>query len=86
MDVYLYSIFHIFRKLQPDVLKSETAVYCPLLNISSCPVTETTDTFLVTTYNPLAKPRSHLVRVPVPAGSAYNVTDPSGLYDHEFLK
>lgn len=51
---------------------------CLLSNISSCPQTETLDTFLVTVYNPLSRPVSKYIRLPV-TGTAYNVTDPDGI-------
>ncbi|GLV46666.1 Lysosomal alpha-mannosidase II [Carabus blaptoides fortunei] len=51
--------------------------YCPLLNISSCELTEKSDNFVVTLYNPLSRPVSHYVRLPV-TGTSYTVTDPSG--------
>nr|CAD7414005.1 unnamed protein product [Timema poppensis] len=50
---------------------------CPLLNISRCELSETEDDFFVTVYNPLARPVSHYVRIPV-RGEHYVVTDPSG--------
>ncbi|XP_042885144.1 lysosomal alpha-mannosidase-like isoform X3 [Penaeus japonicus] len=53
-------------------------VFCPLLNVSSCPLTEASEAFTVTTYNPLARPRSFPVRVPVPSGAGYKVTDDQG--------
>ncbi|KAK3861068.1 hypothetical protein Pcinc_032926 [Petrolisthes cinctipes] len=67
-----------YRKLQPGVETEESPVYCSQLNISSCSVTETSDSFLVTAYNPLAKPREHIIRIPVPAGTAYKVTNYQG--------
>nr|CAD7429117.1 unnamed protein product [Timema monikensis] len=59
--------------------KSRTVEFksCPLLNISRCELSETEDDFLVTVYNPLARPVSHYVRIPV-TGEHYAVTDPSG--------
>ncbi|XP_067620208.1 lysosomal alpha-mannosidase [Eurosta solidaginis] len=39
---------------------------CTLLNISSCLVSETSDKFILTLYNPLARTKSEYVRVPVP--------------------
>nr|CAD7458126.1 unnamed protein product [Timema tahoe] len=50
---------------------------CPLLNISRCEPSEIEDDFLATVYNPLARPVSHYVRIPV-TGEQYVVTDPSG--------
>ncbi|XP_002065049.4 lysosomal alpha-mannosidase isoform X2 [Drosophila willistoni] len=50
---------------------------CSLLNISSCEISEKTDKFTLTLYNPLAHSTSEYVRVPV---SDYNyvVTDNNG--------
>lgn len=50
---------------------------CLLTNVSSCPLTENLDTFLVTIYNPLSRPVSKYVRLPV-SGTSYIVTDPDG--------
>lgn len=52
---------------------------CLLLNISSCPITEKNPGFVVTVYNPLSRPVTHLVRVPVITKDVdYIVTDPKG--------
>uniref|UniRef100_A0A1B6DE70 Alpha-mannosidase n=1 Tax=Clastoptera arizonana TaxID=38151 RepID=A0A1B6DE70_9HEMI len=52
---------------------------CMLLNISSCNITETFDSFVVTLYNPLSRIVSKNVRLPVPNnGSYYEVYDSSG--------
>lgn len=52
--------------------------FCPLLNISVCETTASSNRFVVTLYNPIARPvnNSH-VRVPV-SGSQYTVTGPDG--------
>lgn len=50
---------------------------CPLLNISQCNWTETQESFVVTVYNPLSKPVTKFVRLPV-ANSNYSVNDPKG--------
>ena len=55
-----------------------TIHFCPLLNISSCPVTESSSAFIITVYNPIARPVSHYVRIPVPSDTAYKVTDYKG--------
>lgn len=57
---------------------AEMPVFCPLLNVSSCPTTEASEAFTVTLYNPLARPRSFHARVPVPGGAGYKVTDHQG--------
>ncbi|XP_042239009.1 lysosomal alpha-mannosidase-like isoform X2 [Homarus americanus] len=70
-----------YSKLQPDISGVEETVepvFCPLLNVSSCPVSETSSAFVVTVYNPLARPRQYYVRIPVPEGVGYKVTDYKG--------
>ncbi|XP_063218201.1 lysosomal alpha-mannosidase-like [Bacillus rossius redtenbacheri] len=51
---------------------------CLLLNISQCDVSEQNDDFVVTVYNPLSRPVSHYVRLPVKNGT-YSVTDHAGV-------
>lgn len=50
---------------------------CPLLNISQCESSENQNSFVVTIYNPLSKPVSKIVRVPV-TSSSFSVKDPTG--------
>nr|CAI5853429.1 unnamed protein product [Callosobruchus analis] len=50
---------------------------CPLLNVSQCHFTESRDTFVVTVYNPLSRPVSKFVRLPV-TGTSYSVKGPDG--------
>ncbi|XP_069684640.1 lysosomal alpha-mannosidase-like isoform X2 [Periplaneta americana] len=50
---------------------------CLLLNISLCDVSENSKQFVVTVYNPLSRPVSHFVRLPV-SGQSYTVQDPTG--------
>ncbi|EEZ99703.1 Alpha-mannosidase 2-like Protein [Tribolium castaneum] len=50
---------------------------CWLTNTSSCPFSEDQDNFLVTVYNPLSRPVTKYVRLPV-IGEAYNVKCPQG--------
>ncbi|XP_041266700.1 lysosomal alpha-mannosidase [Onychostruthus taczanowskii] len=52
-------------------------VFCNALNISVCPLSETTPHFTVILYNPLAWGVTWPVRLPVGATS-YSVTDPQG--------
>uniref|UniRef100_A0A8K9X3W4 Alpha-mannosidase n=1 Tax=Oncorhynchus mykiss TaxID=8022 RepID=A0A8K9X3W4_ONCMY len=53
---------------------SAPRVYCEHLNISVCPLTETSKKFSVNVYNPLARPVSWPVRLPV-NGTAYRISD-----------
>ncbi|XP_032533211.1 lysosomal alpha-mannosidase isoform X1 [Chiroxiphia lanceolata] len=52
-------------------------VFCDALNVSVCPLTETSTHFTVVLYNPLARRVSWPVRLPV-NGTCYEVTDPQG--------
>ncbi|GFN78507.1 alpha-mannosidase [Plakobranchus ocellatus] len=71
-------IDNFYSVLQP---KTETPppaqIYCGLLNISICSVTESAEKFQVTLYNPLAKQVNYITRVPV-ANSKYSVYAPNG--------
>ncbi|KAL3274851.1 hypothetical protein HHI36_019633 [Cryptolaemus montrouzieri] len=50
---------------------------CLLTNISSCPITENSEKFVVTVYNPLSRPVTQFARFPV-LGQAYTVQDSDG--------
>lgn len=50
---------------------------CLLLNISQCEITEKNKKFVVTVYNPLTQPITHIVRVPVD-NATYNVYNSEG--------
>ncbi|XP_019717347.1 lysosomal alpha-mannosidase [Hippocampus comes] len=52
-------------------------VYCNSLNISVCPITESSKKFSVNVFNPLARPVSWPVRLPV-NGTTYVVADANG--------
>ncbi|XP_069023708.1 lysosomal alpha-mannosidase [Embiotoca jacksoni] len=56
---------------------SAERIYCDNLNISVCPLTESSKKFSVSVYNPLARPVSWPVRLPV-SGKAFNVSDAEG--------
>ncbi|KPU73915.1 uncharacterized protein Dana_GF15795, isoform B [Drosophila ananassae] len=51
---------------------------CPLLNITSCPVSESNDRFSLTLYNPLGHVVSEYIRIPV-SGSEYKIIDNKGV-------
>lgn len=55
----------------------ENFVFCNLLNISVCPLTEISKSFNVVIYNPLGRAVTQYVRLPV-NGAAYVVKGPSG--------
>jgi len=52
---------------------------CHLLNISQCEVSEHSEQFVLTLYNPLSRPVTEFVRLPIPGETAYSVADPMGL-------
>ncbi|AWP05172.1 putative lysosomal alpha-mannosidase [Scophthalmus maximus] len=56
---------------------SAKRIYCDNLNISVCPLTESSKKFSVSVYNPLARPVTWPVRLPV-NGTAYTVSDAKG--------
>ncbi|XP_025208867.1 lysosomal alpha-mannosidase-like isoform X1 [Melanaphis sacchari] len=58
----------------------ETSGYttCHLLNISQCEVSENNEQFVLTLYNPLSRPITEFVRLPIAAETAYYVVDPWG--------
>ncbi|XP_070684120.1 lysosomal alpha-mannosidase [Pempheris klunzingeri] len=56
---------------------SAERIYCDNLNISVCPLTESSKKFSVNVYNPLARPVTWPVRLPV-NGTAYDVSDVNG--------
>lgn len=56
---------------------NQTFEQCLLANISQCEFTENHKQFVVTVYNPLSRPVSHYVRLPV-IDQNYQVIDPNG--------
>ncbi|CAH0546840.1 unnamed protein product [Brassicogethes aeneus] len=58
---------------EPKILPFKS---CLLSNVSSCPISEVEKNFIVTVYNPLSRPVTKYVRLPV-LGSAYTVMDPN---------
>ncbi|KAL7638179.1 UNVERIFIED_CONTAM: hypothetical protein RMT77_011804 [Armadillidium vulgare] len=55
-------------------------ISCPLLNISSCPPSEGLSPFVVNVYNPIARVKSHYVRIPVKKPLNYVVKSSKGLF------
>lgn len=51
--------------------------FCDYLNISACPITETSTSFSVIVYNPIARFVDFYIRVPVPSNT-FEVFDPKG--------
>uniref|UniRef100_A0A8B9KGF7 Lysosomal alpha-mannosidase n=1 Tax=Astyanax mexicanus TaxID=7994 RepID=A0A8B9KGF7_ASTMX len=61
-------------------------VFCENLNISVCPLTEGSKRFSMNVYNPLARPISWSVHLPV-NGSSYSVQDSNGMaVNSQYLK
>lgn len=60
--------------------KTNTATFaeCLLLNESICAISQTSPAFAVVLYNPLARSRHEIVRVPVSGPNAYTVYDAEG--------
>ncbi|XP_022199948.2 lysosomal alpha-mannosidase isoform X2 [Nilaparvata lugens] len=63
---------------QPKLDDEFKTVTCPLLNVSQCATTEENKSFVVTVYNPLSKPVTHYVRLPVIDNANYTVLCPMG--------
>lgn len=65
------------QKIDPEPSRDLNFTTCRLLNVSQCEFTETQDSFVVTLYNPLSRPVTKFVRLPV-QNSNYTVHDPNG--------
>ncbi|CAB3388671.1 Hypothetical predicted protein [Cloeon dipterum] len=63
--------------LTKKVDSQDTLIFsrCPTLNQSECSVSEESNTFVVTIYNPLAKKVNKFVRLPAPRDNGFTVTD-----------
>ncbi|XP_064640290.1 lysosomal alpha-mannosidase-like isoform X2 [Lineus longissimus] len=71
-------VSHAYQKLMAkgsDVTPDHQ--FCDLMNISRCAFTESHSQFVLTVYNPIARPVTSWVRLPV-VNSAYRVTGPDG--------
>lgn len=72
-----------FQDLMSSFTKATTGTsklnfqYCDYLNISICDITENEQSVVVNVYNPIARPVSVYVRIPVNSRS-YNITGPDG--------
>lgn len=76
---YIEVRFRVFRGLAAGVKTPAECKTCHLLNISQCGVSEHSEQFVLTLYNPLSRPVTEFVRLPIPGERAYSVVDPSGL-------
>ncbi|KAJ8964251.1 hypothetical protein NQ314_005027 [Rhamnusium bicolor] len=64
-------------KLMDEPVPAIPFISCPLLNVSQCEFSETSDSFVVTIYNPLSRPVNKYIRLPV-SKAKYSVRDSSG--------
>jgi len=66
--------------LQEVLYSYDSTTYCNALNTSSCAFTESQDAFTVVVYNPIARPQTVHVRLPVVGAPSYSyrVTDHTG--------
>lgn len=55
----------VLVRVLSDWSKVENLGFCPLLNVSACPLTELRDSFTVLAYNPVAHPVNTAIRVPL---------------------
>ncbi|XP_050429142.1 lysosomal alpha-mannosidase-like isoform X2 [Adelges cooleyi] len=68
--------FNVLSGLSGDrTSKFET---CDLLNISVCAISEQSEQFVLTLYNPLSRPVTEFARLPVLDNTEYDVVDPQG--------
>lgn len=65
------------KLIAPSAKNALSFTHCPLLNVSQCEFTESRNNFIVTIYNPLSRPVSKYIRLPV-LGKSYAVIDPDG--------
>lgn len=72
-----FNAIFIFRGIAGN---NETPKFktCQLLNISQCEISEQTEQFVLTLYNPLSRPVTEFVRLPIPSETAFSVVDPNG--------
>ena len=64
------------NKLTKSEPKTEQ-LFCQMLNISACAVTERNDSLALNIFNPTAHSVKHIVRLPI-TNNAYQVFDPTG--------
>lgn len=71
---------HVLRKLQQ--IPQPNFQSCLLMNISQCHWTENgfNDALSITVYNPLSRPVSHYVRIPLSGNSNYKLFNSDGNY------
>jgi lysosomal alpha-mannosidase len=62
---------------KPESKVSVNQLFCDSLNISSCAITESNDSIAVTVYNPIGRPVSQSIRLPI-TNKVYEVFDPNG--------
>ncbi|XP_050536747.1 lysosomal alpha-mannosidase-like [Daktulosphaira vitifoliae] len=65
----------LLQRYDSSSTKYET---CNLLNISACTISEQSEQFILTLYNPLSRPITEFVRLPIMDNNKYIVLDPQG--------
>jgi len=71
---------------QYDMNIGSIGTFCPLLNISQCPITEEiTDQVTIEVYNPLSRIVDHFIRVPVVDGQFTVHMENSSLVKHQLV-
>ncbi|XP_059093937.1 lysosomal alpha-mannosidase-like [Tigriopus californicus] len=73
-------IKYAYQNLMPTSKSSAAPpelIFCPLMNTTECPITETSTQLIDNVYNPLARPVSKYVRLPV-TSPGFDVIAPNG--------
>lgn len=86
MNSVSYKFLYIFLRKMMGTAESIDMKNCLLLNVSSCPTTETSDDFVVTIYNPLSRVVHPLMRIPVAStDTEYSIKCPMGKWECSVL-
>ncbi|XP_018570360.1 lysosomal alpha-mannosidase [Anoplophora glabripennis] len=71
-------------KKSQELKTTLTLSSCLLSNISICDITQKSEKFLVTVYNPLSWPVTHYIRLPVNSTS-FNIQGPNGTEEYDVI-
>jgi lysosomal alpha-mannosidase len=74
-------IDRMYRKLVPKQESDQSfpkQIFCDRLNISECYVSETSNEFTLIVFNPIGRPVSQWLRIPIPSNNNYEVSDSIG--------
>jgi len=77
-DDYVERLATARDDLQEILGTYDSTHYCNAMNMSSCAFTEGRDVFTVAVYNPVARPQTVTVRLPVVFAAHYTITDHAG--------